>query len=169
MESNETEARRLIVRVSLGKTGNDFSRTHSSLLPVRARCAHRWAGHEYRDDTGAMALIYKIVPGELWRDTQQKGVFHGSDVDRRDGFIHFSTAEQVAETAAKHFSGQDGLLLFAVETESLGTALKWEISRNGAPFPHLYAPLSVALILWARPLPRSSAWPDCPHVLPELG
>jgi uncharacterized protein (DUF952 family) len=100
-------------------------------------------------------LIYKIVPAPLWREVEAAGCWHGAPVDTADGFIHFSTAAQVAETAARHFAGQDDLLLVAVDPQSLGEALKWEPSRGGALFPHLHAPLAVATVAWSRPLPRS--------------
>jgi uncharacterized protein (DUF952 family) len=85
-----------------------------------------------------MPTIYKIGSASLWRAAEKAGVFHGSEDDRRDGFIHFSTADQVEETAAKHFAGQADLLLIAVDSAKLGDALKWEPSRGGALFPHLY-------------------------------
>jgi uncharacterized protein (DUF952 family) len=97
-------------------------------------------------------LIYKIVPAALWHDTQATGAFTGAPIDHADGFIHFSSASQVAETAAKHFAGQDDLLLVAVDPARLGAALKWEVSRGGADFPHLYAPLAVGDVAWIKPL-----------------
>lgn len=98
-------------------------------------------------------MIYKILPAALWREAEAAGVFLGAPVDLADGFIHFSTAAQVEETAARHFAGQDGLLLLAASPETFGDALKWEISRGGALFPHLHAPLAVADALWVKPLP----------------
>ena len=77
----------------------------------------------------------------------------GAPIDLADGYIHFSTAAQVAETAAKHFFGQSGLVLVAIDPQTLGPALKWEVSRGGALFPHLYASLATADALWAKPLP----------------
>jgi uncharacterized protein (DUF952 family) len=100
-----------------------------------------------------MGLIYKIVPAALWRDAEAADCFEGASVDKADGFIHFSTGEQVAETAARHFAGQDDLLLVAVDPETLGDALKWEPSRGGDLFPHLYAPLAVDQAAWVKPLP----------------
>jgi uncharacterized protein (DUF952 family) len=97
--------------------------------------------------------IYKICERAAWQEAERAGVYHGSDVDRRDSFIHFSTAAQVAETAAKHFAGLTDLMLVAVDSEKLGTALKWEPSRGGDLFPHLYAALPVKAVLWAQPLP----------------
>jgi uncharacterized protein (DUF952 family) len=99
-----------------------------------------------------VALIYKILTAEQWRTFEAEGLFAGAPVDRADGYIHFSTREQVAGTAAKHFAGQSGLVLAAVEAEGLN-ALKWEPSRGGALFPHLYAALPLTKALWARPLP----------------
>ena len=88
-----------------------------------------------------MPLIYKIVPASLWRAAEVAGLFEGAAIDLEDGYIHFSTAEQVRETAARHFAGQEDLLLVAVDTERLGPALRWEPSRGGALVPHLYAAL----------------------------
>lgn len=92
-----------------------------------------------------MALIYKIVPCALWEDALREGVFAGAPVDLADGFIHFSSADQVQETCDKHFAGQRNLLLVAIEEEKLGDALKWEVSRGGALFPHYYGTFSPAL------------------------
>lgn len=99
------------------------------------------------------ATIYKICPEKLWREAEETGVFRGAAIDLSDGFIHFSTAAQVRETAAKHFSGQDGLILAAIDTGSLGEALKYEVSRGGALFPHLYGPLDLTAVRWVKPLP----------------
>jgi uncharacterized protein (DUF952 family) len=100
-----------------------------------------------------VTTIYKICERAAWQEAQSAGLYRGSAVDHRDGFIHFSTAGQVAETAAKHFAGQTDLILVAVDGSTLGTALKWEPSRGGALFPHLYGALPVAVVRWARPLP----------------
>jgi uncharacterized protein (DUF952 family) len=100
-----------------------------------------------------MPMLYKICPASLWREAERQGVFRGSEVDRRDGFIHFSTAAQAAETAAKHFAGQDDLLLVAIDSARLGDALKWEPSRGGALFPHLYADLDLAAVTRVESLP----------------
>lgn len=102
------------------------------------------------------SLVYKIAPRALWQRAKETGRFTGAPVDLADGFIHFSSAAQVAETAARHFAGQDDLLLVAVDVAMLGPALKWEVSRGGALFPHLYGDLpmaavtSVALMLRGR-------------------
>jgi len=90
--------------------------------------------------------IYKVCAGEHWANTKTAGVFTGVAVDLADGFIHFSTADQLAETLQKHFSGQSGLILLTIDVEKLGTELKWEPSRGGALFPHLYADLHLEAI-----------------------
>ena len=100
-----------------------------------------------------MALIFKIVAAEEWRAAGAAGVFLGAAVDRADGYIHFSTAAQAPETAAKWFAGRADLTLVAVEADGLGPALRWEPSRSGALFPHLYAALPLAAVAWAQPLP----------------
>lgn len=110
-------------------------------------------------------LIYKIAPQALWREAETQGSFAGAPIDLADGYIHFSTAAQAAETAARHFSGQDGLLLVAVDAGRLGEALKWEPSRGGALFPHLYAPLDLSAVAWVEPLPLGA---DGRHIFPEL-
>jgi uncharacterized protein (DUF952 family) len=92
-----------------------------------------------------MSLIYKILPRAAWDEAVAQGRFDGSPIDLQDGYIHFSTATQAQETAAKHFHGQTGLVVVAVEAEVLGAALRWEPSRGGQLFPHLYAPLDPAL------------------------
>lgn len=97
--------------------------------------------------------LYKIVSHSDWRAAEAAGVFSGAAVDLADGYIHFSTAAQAEETAAKHFAGRDDLLLVAVDAERLGDALKWEISRGGALFPHLYAALSLDAVTRVHPLP----------------
>ena len=92
-----------------------------------------------------MSLIYKILPRAEWEAACAAGAFTGSGVDLKDGFIHFSAADQWRETLEKHFAGQTDLVLVAVEADALGPALKWEVSRGGALFPHLYGPLPTAL------------------------
>ncbi|MBV8848241.1 MAG: DUF952 domain-containing protein [Methylobacteriaceae bacterium] len=98
-------------------------------------------------------LIYKIVPERLWRAAEALAQFDGAPVDVADGYIHFSTGAQVRETAAKHFAGARGLLLVTVEAERLGDALRFEASRGGDLFPHLYAPLQLADVLRIDALP----------------
>lgn len=105
------------------------------------------------NDGNAVTLIYKIIPSDLWRQAEACGVFEGAGIDVADGFIHFSARAQVEETAARHFAGADDLLLMAVEAARLGEALKWEPSRGGDLFPHLYGPLPLALVARVIPLP----------------
>lgn len=97
--------------------------------------------------------IYKIATESAWRAAEKAGVFKGAAIDLSDGYIHFSTAEQVKETAARHFAGQADLVLVAIDAERLGEALKYEVSRGGALFPHLYAPLDPSAVRWVKPLP----------------
>ena len=111
-----------------------------------------------------MATIYKICTADEWRAATADGVFRGSPADLRDGFVHFSTAEQMAETAARYFAGQTDLVLVAFDDAALGPGLKYEPSRRGAPFPHLYGPLDPATALWVEPLPLGG---DGVHVFPE--
>jgi uncharacterized protein (DUF952 family) len=93
-----------------------------------------------------LSLIYKILPRGEWDAALARRRFDGSAIDRQDGFIHFSTADQAQETARRHFAGQEDLVVLAVEADDLGSALRWEVSRGGALFPHLYAPLETALV-----------------------
>lgn len=112
-----------------------------------------------------MATIYKICPASAWREAERQGVYRGSADDARDGFIHFSTAAQVAGTAAKHFAGQAGLFLVALDADMLGAALKWEPSRGGELFPHLYGDLDLAAVQDVFELRARS---DGSHDIPEL-
>lgn len=107
-------------------------------------------------------IIYKIVPADLWRRGETAGTFTGSPVDVRDGFIHFSTAAQVRETAARHFAGVDDLLLVAVAADTL--ELRWEPSRGGDLFPHLYGALPLTAVRRVSPLPRDASGR---HAFPE--
>ena len=110
-------------------------------------------------------IVYKIAPRALLREAEAAGRFLGAPVDHADGFIHFSTAGQVRETAARHFAGQNDLLLIAIDAGCLGSALKYEPSRGGALFPHLYAGLPVNLIQSVVALPLGD---DGVHLFPEL-
>jgi uncharacterized protein (DUF952 family) len=109
--------------------------------------------------------IYKIVAVEEWREAEQAGRFSGSAVDLADGYIHLSTATQVAETAAKHFAGRGDLLLVAVDEAALGRQLRYEASRGGALFPHLYGPLPLSAVLRVDPLRLD---PGGKHIFPVL-
>jgi uncharacterized protein (DUF952 family) len=110
-------------------------------------------------------VVYKIVATEEWAEAEAAGVFTGAAIDRADGFIHFSTAEQATDTAAKWFAGRDDLTLAAVDAEALGKDLRWEPSRGGALFPHLYAALPMSAVVWSRPLKLG---PDGGHVFGSL-
>lgn len=108
-------------------------------------------------------MIYKILEAEEWHLAQLAGAYAGSAVDRRDGYIHFSTAAQMGETAARHFAGREGLLLLSVDERRLGEDLKWESSRGGDLFPHLYALLNVEMVQRVDRLP----WDGSKHLFPE--
>ncbi|GEO83539.1 MULTISPECIES: DUF952 domain-containing protein [Alphaproteobacteria] len=110
-------------------------------------------------------IIYKIVPRELWQEARREGVFRGATIDLQDGYIHFSTAGQAIETAGRHFAGIDNLLLVAVEAAALGEALRFEPSRGGDLFPHLYANLPLDAVVWEKPLPLGA---DGLHIFPEM-
>jgi uncharacterized protein (DUF952 family) len=112
-----------------------------------------------------LGTIYKICDTASWQAAERDGLYRGAPIDERDGFIHFSTAAQAAETAAKHFAGVSGLTLVAVHAGALGAALKWEPSRGGDLFPHLYGVLPLSAVLWAKPLPCGA---DGRHDFPEL-
>ncbi len=108
-------------------------------------------------------LIFKILRPAEWAALERDGEIAGAPVDVADGFIHFSTAEQLPETLARHFAGAEGLIVAAFDADALAVALRWEPSRGGALFPHLYAPLRRSDVLWTRPAPLGS---DGVHVLP---
>ena len=112
-----------------------------------------------------MHVIYKICPALLWQTAENVGSFAGAPIDVQDGYLHFSTEKQVRETAAKHFAGQNDLLLIAIDADSLGPALRYERSRGDDLFPHLYAPLNLSAVLWVKPLPLGA---DGGHVFPDL-
>lgn len=88
-----------------------------------------------------MTVAYKILTADQWTQFQTEGVFSGAPVDMADGYIHMSTADQLDETLAKHFAGQSGLVIATIDLTKLGDALKWEVSRGGALFPHYYGAL----------------------------
>lgn len=99
-----------------------------------------------------MSRIYKILAGDAWRAALAKGFFEGAGVDPTDGFIHFSTAGQLSETARRYFAGQPGLVVLEVEADDLGADLRWEPSRGGDLFPHLYGALPCAVVRAVQPL-----------------
>lgn len=108
-------------------------------------------------------VIYKIFRRSEWDAFVRAGRSEGAPVDLADGYIHMSTAQQVVETAAKHFAGESDLVLVALETDALGPALRWEPSRGGALFPHLYRALVAADVVWDKSLPLGAAG----HIFPR--
>ena len=120
---------------------------------------------EKRLSKTATTRIYRIMSESEWRAAQGAGRFEGSADDRRDGFIHFSTAEQVVETAAVHYAGKKDLLLLGVDANALTAPLKWEVSRGGQLFPHLYGPLPVDAVSRVEKL---TVDPDGRFIFPEL-
>jgi uncharacterized protein (DUF952 family) len=131
-------------------------------IPAESDEPRRWRG---QGDESFVRKIYKICPASAWREAERQGVFRGSPVDLRDGFIHFSTASQVEETARKHFSGQTGLFLIAIDADALGDALRWEHSRNDELFPHLYSELDLGAVAGVLSMRARS---DGFHEIPEL-
>lgn len=108
-------------------------------------------------------LIYKIFRRAEWVAFRDAGETRGAPIDLTDGYVHFSTAAQVAETAAKYFATESDLVLLALDSARLGPALKWEPARNGALFPHLYRKLTAADVLWDKSLPLGATG----HIFPE--
>ncbi len=108
-------------------------------------------------------MMYKIFRADEWAELQQNGTTLGAPIDLSDGYIHFSTAEHVAETARRHFAGEEDLMLLALDSKAMGPALRWEPSRGGALFPHLFRALALSEVIWAKPLPLA----DGAHVFPE--
>lgn len=112
-------------------------------------------------------LIFKIFRSDEWADLRQNGETAGAPIDIADGYVHFSTAVQAAETAAKHFAGVEGLFLIAVDADAAGAALKWETSRNADLFPHLYRKMTLEDVVWAQPLPLEGGVHQFPAGLAE--
>lgn len=112
-----------------------------------------------------MTTIYKICHANEWAQAEREGAFRGTAVDFADGFIHFSTAQQVTATAARHFGGVTELVLVAIRADGFGDALKWETARGGDRFPHLYGSLPLSSVAWVKPLLLDD---DGRHVFPRL-
>ena len=113
-----------------------------------------------------MQILYKIIDAGAWGEAVERGTFLGAAIDLRDGYIHLSTAAQAADTARLHFSGVANLLLVAIDEDVFAQNLKWEASRGGQLFPHVYGEIDPTHILWAKPLP----WDGTAHVFPaEFG
>ena len=110
-----------------------------------------------------MSLIYKIVDSKVWAEAAKVGVFKGAAIDLKDGYIHLSSAEQAEATARLHFAGIENLLLVAFKPATFGETLKWEASRGGSLFPHVYANLDPATALWAKPMPWNGTTHDFPQ------
>jgi uncharacterized protein (DUF952 family) len=114
-----------------------------------------------------MTLIYKISPRTAWVEAEAKGVFDGAPIDFADGYIHFSAAHQVRETATKYFANTPDLVLAAIDTTTLGPALKWEASRGGDLFPHLYGPLPMNTVTTVYDMPLDAKGvPLLPDIIP---
>ena len=109
-----------------------------------------------------MRIVYKIIDADAWRATEADGVFKGAAIDLKDGYIHLSTASQVKETARLHFAGADHLLLVAIDEKVISENLKWEASRGGQLFPHVFGNLKPDDALWVKPLP----WNGSAHEFP---
>ncbi|MEL6546676.1 MAG: DUF952 domain-containing protein [Myxococcota bacterium] len=108
--------------------------------------------------------VFKILRSEEWEHLAAEGRTLGAPIDIADGFVHLSKGEQVAETAAKYFSRVDGLVLLALDSDALGADLRWEPSRGGQLFPHLYRELTLEDVSWRKSLP----WTDQGHIFPEV-
>ena len=111
-----------------------------------------------------MTTVYKIIAADLWHAAEDSGVFGGAGIDLNDGFIHLSTGAQARRTAQLYFTGQGRLMLVAIDETSLGDALKYEPSRDGDLFPHLYGSLPLTAVLSVRPLPLGA---DGHHIFPD--
>lgn len=108
-------------------------------------------------------LIYKIFRTLEWAELRDNGTTKGAPIDVADGYIHFSTGAQVVETCQRHFAGETDLVLAVLDTEDFGAYLKWDVSRGGAKFPHLYRSLRLEDVMWHKELPLG---PDG-HIFPE--
>ncbi len=110
-------------------------------------------------------IIYKVCDRTLWQEAEKAGQFTGAEIDLADGFIHFSTKDQLASTLEKHFSGRKDLMLIAVDGKALLGKIVYEAARGGALFPHLYEALSMEQVLWSKPLSMDE---NAAHILPDL-
>ena len=113
-----------------------------------------------------MTIVYKIFRADEYADFAARGESEGAPIDIQDGYVHMSTAEQVVETAAKHFAGEDGLKVLAFDPNELGDDVKWEPSRGGALFPHLYRNLKTDDVIWTKDLPLVDGAHDFGGILP---
>ena len=130
-------------------------------------CSRTLRAHQQANQFKRVRIIYKICSASAWREAERLGVYRGSDDDARDGFLHFSTASQVPETARKFFFGQTGLFLVEVDADALGDALRWEPSRNDELFPHLYGELDLGAVMRVLSMhARSDGYHDIPELKP---
>jgi uncharacterized protein (DUF952 family) len=137
--------------------------------PIRSEAVRKFRENPKRlkQQAGPVRRIYKICPASAWREAERHGVYRGSADDTRDGFIHFSLASQVAETAKKFFFGQTGLFLIEVDADVLGAALRWEPSRSDELFPHLYGELDLGAVTGVLDIrARSDGYHDIPELKP---
>lgn len=118
------------------------------------------------NDATTPTRIYHICQRTDWEACQDGGFYNAPEADRADGFLHFSNAEQIVESAARHRAGQAGLVLIEADGGALGDALRWEVSRNGALFPHLYGPIPLDAVTAVHDLPLD---PDGLHIFPDIG
>lgn len=116
-------------------------------------------------DHPSVDFLFRLAPAKDWERAREAGEYAGGDLDRRDGFLHLSTAAQVVETAAVHYAGVSDLVLLTIPAAPLAAALRWEVSRSGALFPHLYRPLKAGEVESATPLPLDK---DGKHTFPSL-
>jgi uncharacterized protein (DUF952 family) len=145
------------------RRGRRYGRAPLAAFP--ARSGKNPKGLKDKRERRDVPIIYKITPASAWREAERQGVYRGSADDIRDGYIHFSTASQVAETARKHYFGQTGLFLVAIDADALGDELRWEPSRNDELFPHLYGELDLGAVIEILDLRARS---DGGHDVPEL-
>jgi uncharacterized protein (DUF952 family) len=109
-----------------------------------------------------LRVLYKIVDASAWAKAEAESVFHGAAIDLNDGYVHLSTGAQAKETARLHFAGAANLVLVAIDEAVVAQDLKWETSRGGQLFPHVYGTIDPAQILWVKALP----WDGTAHVFP---
>jgi uncharacterized protein (DUF952 family) len=146
-------------RAGTGTLSNPYAQACAAFGDVRVTGIDPWPAKGHH----AAMLIYKIFRRPEWDALRAAGTTAGAPVDLADGFIHFSTAAQVTETAARHFATESDLVLVACEANDLAAHLKWEASRGGALFPHLYRELKIADVVWDKSLPLGATG----HIFPE--
>jgi uncharacterized protein (DUF952 family) len=113
----------------------------------------------------SLQVFYKILSRSVWEESCKRGSFAGAGIDLADGYIHLSTSDQVKETAARHFAGVENLVLIAVPEQAIAKNLKWEVSRGGALFPHVYGTIDPTTVTWVKDLPWNGTAHDFPETL----